>query len=73
MRHSISKIALTHGVSTYPDIVSLVDPLFAARKEGESVNGIKFILFSNPLYAVGEERVVQRSADRVSQNIKAND
>jgi hypothetical protein len=45
---------------THPDYASLVAPLFAARKGGCSK-----IFF--PLYAVGEERVVERSKDRVSK------
>ena len=71
MRNNTS--ILKHSGFTHPDIVSLVDPLFATRKEGDSVYNINFILSLYPLYAKGEERVVQRSVDRVSQNIRAND
>ena len=58
---------------THPDIASLVDPLFAARKEGVPLSRNNFYTFQNPLYAKGEERVVERSKDRVSQNMRAND
>jgi hypothetical protein len=44
----------------HPDIALLVDPLFAARKEGR-----KKVLIKTPL-PLAEERVVQRSAGRVS-------
>jgi len=64
--------ALMHGGCTHPDIATLVDPLFAARKEGTVSFMIKFILSPNPLYAKGEERVVERSKDRVSENMRAN-
>jgi hypothetical protein len=47
---------------THPDYASLVDSLFAARKEGNFF----FYFIHNPLSAEGEERVVERSNDRVS-------
>ncbi|GAB2986783.1 hypothetical protein GCM10027049_28170 [Mucilaginibacter puniceus] len=60
------KSLLCVGV-THPDIAkTLVDPLFAARKEGVSMVD-NFSVFKSPLYAKGEERVVERSKDRVSK------
>jgi len=43
---------------THPDCASLVDPLFAARKEGKR--------FFIPSFRLAGERVVERSDDRVS-------
>ncbi len=56
-----------HCGLTHPDFAKpLVDPLFAARKEGIS-RIIKFNKLKFPLSAKGEERVVERSNDRVSK------
>jgi len=59
-------------LSTHPDITSLVEPLFSfAGKRVKEFFIFPFLLslfvFSYPLSAVGEERVVQRSVDRVSR------
>jgi hypothetical protein len=61
-------ISTAHSRLTHPDIAkTLVDPLFATRKEGVSDINKHNILLNPPLYAKGEEREVQRSADRVSK------
>ncbi|RAV50077.1 hypothetical protein DIU36_26680 [Mucilaginibacter rubeus] len=52
------------SVSTHPDIAALVTPLYASVKEGAEKE--KNLIFLNPLCGKGEERVVQRSVDRVS-------
>jgi hypothetical protein len=66
----LSKYQNPHDESTTLPIAigtkTLVDPLFAVRKEGVSVI-IKFSTIKFPLYAKGEERVVERSKDRVSK------
>ena len=47
---------------THPDCALLVDPLSRKRERGS----LRFLLF-HPLSAAGEERVVERGNDRVSQ------
>ena len=47
------------GGLTHPDYASLVDPLCRERQRG--------LRIKNPLSAKGEERVVERSDDRVSR------
>jgi hypothetical protein len=51
-------------VVTHPDNAALVVPLFAfcGKREGNV-----YLYCVNPLSAAGEERVVQRSVDRMSQ------
>ena len=51
-------------LSTHPDIAALVTPLSASRIEGIS---IFYNSFLHPLCGEAGERVVQRSADRVSR------
>ena len=59
-----SCLILSNADSTHPDIAALVTPLSASRIEGILFS---LTLFLYPLSAEGEERVVQRSADRVSR------
>ena len=61
--------------TTHPDIATLVDPLFSfAGKRVKEMFPCSFALypFFAPLSAAGEERVVQRSADRVSKLYACN-
>jgi hypothetical protein len=55
---------------THPDIATLVDPLFsfAGKRVREVFSFVLYLssIFQTPLSAIGEERVVQRSVDRVS-------
>jgi len=52
---------IKRAVSTHPDVAALVTPLSASRIEGI------FACFPYPLSGEAEERVVQRSVDRVSR------
>ncbi|NOW96513.1 hypothetical protein FHW89_003186 [Mucilaginibacter sp. SG564] len=71
-------IRIERVVSTHPDIAALVTPLSASRIEGvfiffrSHLAGAErlqmFLFFLDPLFAAGEERVVQRSVDRVSRS-----
>ena|ERR1700754_2396166 len=64
------------SLSTHPDIATLIDPLFSFA--GKRVNAFFSLffcplsIFPYPLSAAGEERVVQRSADRVSKLYACN-
>jgi hypothetical protein len=50
---------------THPDIAALVDPLFAFGGKRVRYHNTK-----TPSFPLAEEKVVQRSVDRVSRRVK---